>query len=48
MTVQAINLNDQYLVLKLLDVESLPAEMREHVQKLRDHLATLPQTSEET
>lgn len=47
MTVQATNLNDQYLVLKLLDVESLPAEMRNHLQKLRDHLAALPQPSEE-
>lgn len=42
MTIQASNLNDQYLTTRFAEAEILPASVRERLVALRDHLATIP------
>jgi hypothetical protein len=42
MTLQATNLNDQYLALRLSEWEALPAPVRDLLAQLRDHLQALP------
>ncbi|MCA9908412.1 MAG: hypothetical protein KC519_07165 [Anaerolineae bacterium] len=42
MTIQATNLNDQYLAQQLVDLESVPQEVRALLSRMSDHLQALP------
>jgi hypothetical protein len=42
MTLQATNLNDQYLALRLSEWEALPAAVQALLMQLHDHLQALP------
>lgn len=46
MTLQATNLNDRYVVLRLAEESALPALLREQLAQLRDHLDTIPSVQE--
>lgn len=42
MTIQASNLNDQYLATRFAELETLPSSVRDALVALRDHLAAIP------
>jgi hypothetical protein len=48
MTIQASNLNDQYLATRFAEAEVLPATVREALATLRDHLAAIPPAQAQT
>jgi hypothetical protein len=42
LTIQAINLNDQYLATRLLELEGIPPDMKAGFTRLLDHLRAIP------
>jgi hypothetical protein len=42
MTIQATNLNDQYLMTRLIELHQLPSELHSRLSRLSDHLGALP------
>lgn len=45
-TLYAINMNDQFRVLRLSEVEALPPELRQAVRALSDHLHNIPPSNQ--